>query len=116
MTKKHVPSAKEELEQAARDTKTKHYVLRLYVAGMTPRSEEAIRKVTAVCENQLAGRCSLEVIDIFQHPALAKGEQIIAVPTLVKRLPLPLRKIIGSLANEEKLFLGLDLRPEDLSR
>lgn len=116
MTKKHVPSAKEALEQAAKDAKDQHYVLRLYVAGMTPRSEEAIRKVTAVCENQLAGRCSLEVIDIYQHPTLAKGEQIIAAPTLVKELPLPLRKIIGSMANEEKLLLGLDLYPKDSVR
>ncbi len=116
MTKKHVPSAKEELEKAAQDAQDQHYVLRLYVAGMTPRSKEATRKVTAVCEEKLAGRYSLEVIDIYQHPTLAKGEQIVAAPTLVKKLPLPLRKIIGNMANEEKLLLGLDLRPRDSQR
>ncbi len=116
MTKKHKLSAMEELEKVAQDAKSQQYVLRLYVAGMTPRSEEAIRKVTAICEDKLVGRCSLEVIDIYQHPTLAKGEQIIAVPTLVKKLPLPLRKIIGSMADEDKLLLGLDLRSKDAQR
>ena len=114
MTEERPRSLKEELEQAARDAQSQQYVLRLYVAGMTPRSEEAIRKVTAVCEDQLAGRCTLEVIDIYQHPKLARDEQIIAVPTLVKKLPLPLRKVIGSMADEEKLLFGMDLRPRKL--
>ena len=114
MTEERPRSAKEELEQAARDAQSQPYVLRLYVAGMTPRSEEAIRKVTAVCEDQLAGRCTLEVIDIYQHPKLARDEQIIAVPTLVKELPPPLRKVIGSMADEEKLLFGMDLRPRKI--
>jgi circadian clock protein KaiB len=84
--------------------------LRLYVAGLTPRSQEAIRNITAICDEHLAGRCDLEVIDLYQHPVLAKGEQIIAAPTLIKQLPLPLRKIIGNMADKEKVLVGLDLR------
>lgn len=87
------------------------YVLKLYVAGITPRSEEAIRSVTAVCREHLAGLYDLAIIDIYQQPALARDEQIVAAPTLVKQQPLPLRKLIGSMANEEKVLVGLDLRP-----
>lgn len=90
----------------------KKYVLRLYVAGMSPRSSAAIRAVTSVCAEHLQGRYGLEVVDIYQQPALAKGEQIIAAPTLVKKLPLPLRRIIGNMADKERLLLGLDLRPK----
>jgi circadian clock protein KaiB len=86
------------------------YVLRLYVTGMTPRSTEAFAAIKALCEEHLAGRYDLEVIDIYQHPQLAKDEQIIAAPTLVKKLPEPLRKLIGNLADEERVLLGLDLR------
>jgi circadian clock protein KaiB len=86
------------------------YVLRLYVTGMTPRSTEAIATIKAICEQYLQGRYDLEVIDLYQRPALAKDEQIIAVPTLVKKLPHPLRKLIGNLSDEERVLLGLDLR------
>jgi len=86
------------------------YTLRLYVAGLTTRSQEALRTVTDICEQHLAGRYDLEVIDIYQNPVLAKGEQIIAAPTLIKKLPLPLRKIIGSMADKDKVLVGLDLR------
>ena len=110
MTKKRSQTAMEALEAASRDAKTQKYTLRLYVAGLTPRSQEAIRSVTAICEEHLAGRCELEVIDIYQNPILAKGEQIIAAPTLIKKLPLPLRKIIGNLADKDKVLVGLDLR------
>ena len=95
-----------------RSAKDQKYVLRLYVAGITPRSQEAIRTVTAICEEHLAGRYELEVIDIYQQPTLAKGEQIIAAPTLIKKLPLPLRRFIGNMANKEKILVGLDLRPK----
>ena len=91
----------------------KAWNLRLYVAGMTPRSEEAIRTVTAICEANLEGRYDLEVIDLYQQPVLAKGEQIIAAPTLIKKLPLPLRKFIGSMADKERILVGLDLRPKE---
>ncbi len=112
MAKKRLISDTEVLEAAARDARQQKYVLRLYVAGMTPRSQEAIRTVTAICEEHLAGRYELEVIDLYQQPTLAKGEQIIAAPTLVKKLPQPLRRFIGSMANKEKILVGLDLRPK----
>ncbi len=95
---------------AARGLKRRRYVLRLYVAGMTPRSQEAIRTVTALCGQHLAHRYKLEVIDIYQQPVLAQGDQIIAAPTLIKKLPLPLRKLIGSMADQEQVLVGLDLK------
>ncbi len=103
-------SAKKALELAEKKQKRQKYVLRLYVAGISPRSEEAIRNVKATCEKHLAGRYHLEVVDIYQQPVLAKGEQIIAAPTLVKRLPLPLRRLIGNMSEEDKILVGLDLR------
>ncbi len=110
MTKKRTISDIEALEAATRKAKKEKYVLRLYVAGMTPRSQEAIRTVTSICEEHLAGRYELEVIDLYQQPTLAKGEQIIAAPTLIKKLPVPLRRFIGDLANRERILVGLDLR------
>ena len=110
MTKKRVQTATEALEGASRSARDQQYTLRLYVAGLTPRSQEAIRTVTAICEEHLAGRFDLEVIDLYQHPVLAKGEQIIAAPTLIKKLPLPLRKIIGNMADKDKVLVGLDLK------
>ena len=110
MTKKRVPSAKEALEAASLDVKSQRFILRLYVAVLTPRSQEALRAITAVCEEHLPGRYDLEVIDIYQNPSLAKGDQIIAVPTLIRKLPLPLRKVIGNMADLEKILVGLDLR------
>ena len=86
------------------------YVLRLYVTGMTPRSTEAFAIIKALCEDRLQGRYELEVIDIYQHPQLAIDEQIVAVPTLVKKLPAPLRRLVGDLSNEERVLVGLDLR------
>ena len=100
----------EALEAKSRDAKEQHYTLRLYIAGLTPRSQAALRTVTAICEEHLAGRYDLEVIDIYQHPVLAQGEQIIAVPTLIKKLPHPLRKLIGNMADIDKVLVGLDLR------
>lgn len=111
MTKKPIQTATEAVIAASRDAKNQPFVLRLYVAGLTPRSQEAIRTVSAICEEDLAGRCDLEVVDIYQNPVLAKREQIIAAPTLIKKLPLPLRKIIGNMADKEKILVGLDLRP-----
>ncbi len=112
MARKIAQSAKRALEQAAREADDRHYVLRLYVAGMTPRSQEAVRSVTSICQEHLAGRYDLQVIDIYQQPVLAEGEQIIAAPTLIKQLPLPLRRLIGSMADEQKVLVGLDLRPK----
>jgi circadian clock protein KaiB len=112
MTKKPTQTATEALIAACQEAKNQPYILKLYVAGLTPRSQEAIRIVSAICEEQLAGRCHLEVVDIYQNPVLAKGEQIIAAPTLIKKLPLPLRKIIGNMADKEKILVGLDLLPK----
>jgi circadian clock protein KaiB len=98
------------LEEAAAGSPRQRYVLRLYVTGMTPRSTRAIENVRTICDEHLNGRYELEVIDIYQQPVLAKGEQIVAAPTLIKQLPLPLRRIIGDMSNRERLLVGLDLR------
>jgi len=91
-------------------TAVDRYVLRLFVSGMTPRSTRAVQNVRAICEEHLHGRYDLEVIDIYQQPTLARGEQIIAAPTLVKKSPAPLRYIIGDLSSTERVLRGLDLR------
>jgi len=100
----------EKLVRAARRKARKRYVLRLYVTGATPRSARAIVNLRKFCEKHLKGRYELAVIDIYQQPQLAAGEQIIAAPTLVKKLPLPLRKFIGDLSDEDRLLLGMDLQ------
>ncbi len=100
-----------EYEWGADDPKeNEHYVLKLYISGTTPKSVRAIQNIKKVCDEHLAGRYTLEVIDIYQQPALAKGEQIIAVPTLIKKLPGPLRTFIGDLSSTERILIGLDLR------
>jgi circadian clock protein KaiB len=85
-------------------------VLRLYIAGQTPRSMAAFANLKRICEEHLAGRYRIEVIDLIENPQLAGGDQIFAVPTLVRRLPAPIRKIIGDLSNTERVLIGLDLR------
>jgi circadian clock protein KaiB len=102
-----------DLEAAIRAQGAANYVLRLYVASLTPRSIAAIRSVKEVCERHLPGRYELEIIDIYQHPTLAKGDQIFAAPTLIKKLPLPLRRLIGDMADEQRVLVGLDLRTKD---
>ncbi|MHB8109317.1 MAG: circadian clock KaiB family protein [Syntrophorhabdaceae bacterium] len=111
--KKKVNDQIEIFEEAIKDSEDKKYVLRLYVAGATPRSTDSIINIKKICEEHLKGRYELEVIDIYQQPALAKGEQIIAAPTLVKKLPPPLRRFIGNLADVERILVGLDLKPKD---
>ena len=97
-------------EKAVKTAKpTAKYVLRLYVAGINPRSSIAIRSVTAICEEHLKDRYELEIIDIYQQPALAKEGQIIAAPTLVKKLPLPLRKIIGDMGESGRIMAVLGI-------
>lgn len=86
------------------------YVLRLFVSGLTARSTRAVENVRKICESHLNGRYDLEVIDIYQQPELARGEQIVAAPTLIKTLPLPLRRVIGDLSDTERVLVGLDLR------
>jgi circadian clock protein KaiB len=85
--------------------------LRLYIAGNTPKSMAALKNLKAYCEMHLCDRYELEIIDLLQHPQLAAGDQILAIPTLVRKVPVPVRKIIGDLSNEEKVLVGLDLRP-----
>ncbi|NCA68670.1 MAG: circadian clock protein KaiB [Sphingobacteriia bacterium] len=87
------------------------WCLRLYVAGQNPRSLRACENLKALCETHLAGRYEIEIIDLLENPTLARGDQIVAVPTLVRKLPEPVRKIIGDLSNTEKVLVGLDLRP-----
>jgi circadian clock protein KaiB len=94
------------------DQKIKQYVLRLFVAGLTARSIQAIDTIKNICEEELKGRCTLEVVDLSKEPELAKQEDIIAAPTLIKNLPLPLRRLIGDLSNKERVLIGLDLRPK----
>ena len=88
------------------------YHLRLYVAGQTAKSMTAMANLRRFCEEHLAGRYDIEVIDLMQNPQLAAGDQILAIPTLVRRLPAPLKRIIGDLSNTEKVLVGLDIRPK----
>ncbi|MEJ0029865.1 MAG: circadian clock protein KaiB [Bacteroidota bacterium] len=85
--------------------------LRLYIAGNTPKSATALRNLKKYCEEHLKGIYDIEVIDLLKNPQLAEGDQILAIPTLVKKVPEPVRKIIGDLSNEEKVLVGLDIRP-----
>jgi circadian clock protein KaiB len=87
------------------------YDLRLYVAGQTPKSVSALANLKRFCEEHLAGKYRIEVIDLVENPKLARGDQILAIPTLVRRLPEPIRKIIGDLSNTERVVVGLDIRP-----
>ena len=113
--KKTEGDTKKEYEKLLRATGNEKYVLRLYVTGMTPKSINAIQNIRKICEENLQGRYELEVIDIYQQPEYAKKEEIIAAPTLIKKLPLPLRKFIGDMSNKEKLLVGLDLVPKKKS-
>jgi circadian clock protein KaiB len=87
--------------------------LRLYVAGQTPKSLTAFSNLKEICETHLSGRYRIEVIDLVEQPQLSKGDQILAIPTLVRKLPQPVRKIIGDLSDTERVLVGLDLRPAD---
>ncbi len=91
---------------------TEHWALRLYVAGQTPKSLAAFANLKRLCEEHLAGKYHIEVIDLLEHPRLARGDQIVAIPTLVRKLPPPLRKIIGDLSNTERVLVGLNIRPQ----
>ena len=87
------------------------YQLRLYIAGQTPKSVTALTNITKYCEEHLKGKYKIEVIDLLEKPQLAEGDQIFAIPTLVKKVPEPIRKIIGDLSNEEKVLVGLNIIP-----
>ncbi|MEZ0326403.1 MAG: circadian clock KaiB family protein [Fimbriimonas sp.] len=88
------------------------HVLRLFVTGSTPRSLRAITNLKAICEEHLAGRYTLEVVDLYQQPELAKQNNLIAAPTLIKSLPDPIRRVIGDMSDEDQVLLGLDVQPE----
>ncbi len=103
--------AAEDFESAIKNAdRTQDYVLRLYITGSTPRSAAAITNIRHLCEEHLKGHYDLEVIDIYQQPVLAQDEQIIAAPTLIKKLPIPLRKLVGDLSDESRVLVGLDIR------
>ena len=93
-----------------------HYLLRLYVTGSTPKSARAIQNICAICEENLQGHYNLEVIDIYQHPGQAKPEQIVVAPTLIKRSPLPVRRLIGDLSDTKRVLVGLDIAPRQTPR
>jgi circadian clock protein KaiB len=92
---------------------TEKWELRLYVAGHSPRSQEAFANLKRICEEHLKGSYTIEVVDLVENPQLAKGDQILAVPTLVRKLPPPIRKIIGTLSEEDRVLVGLNIRPRD---
>ncbi len=111
-----MPAKTDKATTARRSTRTKpdepvKWDLRLYVAGQTPRAIAALENLKRICEEHLAGQYRIEVVDLLQNPQLARGDQILAVPTLVRKLPEPVRKIIGDLSNTERVLVGLDLRP-----
>jgi circadian clock protein KaiB len=108
--KSNVTNSLDDLNLKVSNQDRDKYILRLYITGSTTRSVLAISNLKKICEEYLEGRYELEVIDLFQHPGLAKGEQIIAAPTLIKKLPLPFRHIIGDMSDKEKVLLGLDIK------
>ena len=107
---KRKPGLAAEMKQAASPSRQAKYVLRLYISGSTSKSALAVENIKRVCEQHLKNRYHLEVIDIYQQAHLARDEQIVAVPTLIKRLPPPLRRLIGDLSNVNNVLFGLDLR------
>jgi circadian clock protein KaiB len=109
---KRPTNSADEFERARTPSKRGRYVLRLYVAGATRGSSSAIQSIRSICEERLAGRYELEIIDVYQQPHRAREDQIIALPTLIKSLPPPLRQLVGDLSNMERVLRGLDLKLE----
>jgi circadian clock protein KaiB len=97
-------------EEYAKDLGSDKYILKLYVSGMTPNSKRSIENIKRICEEHLKGNYELEIIDLYLHPEKAKEAQLIAAPTLIKKLPLPLRKIVGNMSDKEKVLKGLDIQ------
>ena len=110
---KRNPGSGRELAHGGSHSRQRRYVLCLYVSGSTGKSTQAVENIKRVCEEYLKNRYDLQVIDLYQQPQLARGEQIVAVPTLIKRFPLPLRRLIGDMSNQEKVLWGLDLRKQE---
>jgi circadian clock protein KaiB len=109
-SKEQKPLSLQEIEEQ-KEPAPDEWQLRLYVAGQTPRSVAAFANLKKICEEHLAGRYDIEVVDLIKHPQLAAGDQILAIPTLVRKLPQPLRKIVGDLRDTERALVGLQLRP-----
>ena len=110
-SQKKAPLSLDEIARNEPDPDVQKWDLRLYVAGQTPRSIAAFANLKRLCEEHLAGRYNIEVIDLLKHPQLAAGDQIIAIPTLVRKLPQPIRKIVGDLRDTDRALVGLQLRP-----
>ena len=110
-SQKKAPLSLEEIARNASEPDVEKWDLRLYVAGQTPRSIAAFANLKRLCEEHLAGRYNIEVIDLLKHPQLAAGDQILAIPTLVRKLPQPIRKIVGDLRDTDRALVGLQLRP-----
>ena len=110
--KKAATTAETALASSAAGNGEEHYNLRLYVAGQTPKSIAAFANLKKLCEEYLPGRYTIQVIDLVQNPQLAAGDQILALPTLVRKLPSPLKRIIGNLSDKEKFLVGMDLKPQ----
>jgi len=113
MEKKRPVKTLSRMEEPLEKRAQEKYLLRLYVAGATPASTAAIKNIKTTCEENLQGRYELAVIDIYQQPVLVRDEQILAAPTLIKKLPVPIRRFIGDMSNKERILVGLDLRPKD---
>lgn len=112
MKKVKANGATEAIDRLLAESASEKYYLRLFVTGVTPRSTRAIANIREICEKYLKGRYRLEVVDIYQQPELAREEQIVAAPTLIKKFPLPLRRFIGDLSNEERILSGLNVEPK----
>lgn len=111
MTTKTTPAPRKRAARPAARRTVKEWELRLYVAGQTPRSLAAIANLKRICEEHLQGRYHIEVVDLIVHPQLSRDDQILAIPTLVRKLPAPIRKIIGDLSDTARTLVGLQLRP-----
>ncbi len=103
-------STTEQFDELAKSPRAERYALRLFVAGATPKSRRAIENIKNICDKYLPGRHELEIIDVYQQPGIVVGEQVVAAPTLVKKLPVPLRRLVGDLSDEAKVLLGLGLQ------
>lgn len=106
------PAGAHKRRTTGRKHKPDAYILRLYVAGQTPKCVTAFANLKKICEEHLAGKYQIEVIDLLENPQLARGDQILAIPTLVRKLPEPVRKIIGDLSNTERVLVGLNVQPQ----
>lgn len=111
MTEEQPRDVSAHFEEVLQASTSQHYSLRLFVAGLTPRSSAAVSTLREICEQHLLGRYDLEVIDIYQRPDLANDVKLLAAPTLIKELPRPLRRFIGDLSNRQRILVGLDILP-----